>query len=391
MILNYKYRLYVNKHSDELSELVTTANKLWNHVVGLYRRYYKLFKKNPTTVEMQKHMAKIAKRNKYYSLMGSQSIQEVCQRVDATYKEFFKKKGRGRPTFHKSKKAGSFCFKGTVGYKLVGDRLTINKLNRTYRFKLTRPYGDIRCIRIKRDNKGYLWLVVCTDVQPKTYERQGDACIGMDFGLKHFLTTSNGEIIESPQFLKQSLKRIKKLNKTLSRKVKDSNGWKYTKKELSKEHERVSNRRSEWHWSLAHRLCRENSFIAIEDLNMKAMQKIWGRKVSDLAFTSFVLKLQHVATKYGTEVVKIGRFESTSQVCHVCGHKWDGTKNLSIREWDCPECGEHHDRDVNAAINILCIGKGGKGVSLDSSHSKTVKPCGDTACDVDSQRIPLIN
>lgn len=391
MILNYKYRLYVNKHTDELSSLVTTSTKLWNHVVGLYRRYYKMYGKNPTTVHMQKHIAKIAKRHKYYSLMGSQSIQEICQRVDATYKEFFKKKGRGRPTFHNSNKSGSFCFKGTVGYKLDCDRLTINKLNRTYRFKLTRPYGNIRCIRIKRDNRGYLWVVICTEVQPKQYERQGNACIGLDFGLKHFLTTSNGEIIESPQFFKQSLKRIKKLNKSLSRKVKDSNGYIKVKDNLSKEHQRIANKRSEFHWSLAHHLCRENEFIAIEDLNLAAMKKLWGRKISDLSFSSFILKLVHVANKYGTEVFKIDRYESTSQTCHICGHKNPNTKDLRIREWVCPHCGKIHDRDVNAAINILCIGKGGKGVSLGSSYSKTSKPCGEDAYNVDIQKIPLIN
>ena len=390
MVLNYKYRLYVNKHSDELSELVTTSNKMWNHVVGLYRRYYKRYGINPSTNHMQKHMAKLAKNNKFYQLMGSQSIQEICQRVDATYKEFFKKKGRGRPTFHKSKKSGSFCFKGTVGYKLQGNTITINKLNRTYRFKLTRDYGTVKQVRIKRDNKGYLWLVICTDVQPKQYNRQGDACIGLDFGLKHFLTTSDGETMDCPQYFRQSLKTIKKLNKSFSRKTKDSHGYEKAKKLLAKEHERIANRRSEFHWQLAHELCKHNSFIAIEDLNLAAMKKLWGRKISDLGFSSFVLKLVHIANKYDTEVFRIDRYEATSQTCHVCGNKNADLKDLRIREWVCPHCGETHNRDVNAARNILCAAKGGKGVSLGGSCSKTIEPRGDMACDVDNQRIPLL-
>ena len=390
MVLNYKYRLYVNKHSDDLSELVTTANKLWNHVVGLYRRYYKRYGKNPTTVHMQKHMAKLAKNNKYYSLMGSQSIQEVCQRVDATYKEFFKKKGRGRPTFHKSQKSGSFCFKGTVGYRLDGNTIIINKLGRTYRFKLTRQYGTVKQVRIKRDNNGYLWLVICTDVQSKQYDRQGDACIGLDFGLKHFLTTSDGGAIDSPQFFRQSLNDIRKKNLALSRKVKDSNGYNKAKRDLSKAHERIANKRSEFHWWLAHELCKHNSFIAIEDLNLAAMKRLWGRKVSDLGFSSFVLKLSHVAKKYGTELIQIDRYEATSQTCHVCGGKNPETKDLRVREWQCPHCGTTHNRDVNAAINILCIGKGGKGVSLGGSRCQTAEPCGEAASGDDFQRIPLL-
>ena len=332
----------------------------------------------------------MAKNNKYYSLMGSQSIQEICQRVDATYKEFFKKKGRGRPTFHKSQKSGSFCFKGTVGYRLDGNTITINKLGRTYRFKLTRQYGTVRQVRIKRDNNGYLWLVICTDVQPKQYDRQGDACIGLDFGLKHFLTTSDGDTIDCPQFFRQSLNDIRKKNLALSRKVKGSNGYNKAKRDLSKTHERIANRRNEFHWWLAHELCKHNSFIAIEDLNLAAMKRLWGRKVSDLGFSSFVLKLSHVAKKYNTELIQIDRYESTSQTCHVCGEKNPSTKDLRVREWQCPHCGTTHNRDVNAAINILCIGKGGKGVSLGGSRCQTAEPRGEAASGDDFQRIPLL-
>lgn len=264
--------------------------------------------------------------------MGSQSIQEICQRVDNTYKDFFKKEGKGRPSFRKVKKAGSFCFKGNVGYRLKNNTITINKLNKTYRFKLTRQYGTVKQVRIKRDNNGYLWLIICTDVQPKQYNRQGDACIGLDFGLKHFLTTSDGVTIDCPQFFRQSLNDIHKKHIALSRKVKDSNSYNKAKRDLSKAHERIANKRNEFHWWLAHELCKHNSFIAIEDLNIVAMKRLWGRKVSDLGFSSFVLKLSHIAKKYGTELVQIGRYEATSQTCHVCGEKNPLTKNLRVRK-----------------------------------------------------------
>ena len=211
MILNYKYRLYVNKHTKELSQLVTTSTVVWNHVVALYRRYYKLYKKNPSCSQMQKHIAKIAKRNKRWNLMGSQSLQEICQRVDATYKMFFKKIGRGRPNFHNIHKAGSFMFKGKVGYALNGNEITINKLGHSYKFKLTRQYGIVKNVHIKRDNQGYLWLIITTDVKPKQYERLGNASIGIDFGLKHFITTSDGTIIDNPETYKNPLNNLRNL------------------------------------------------------------------------------------------------------------------------------------------------------------------------------------
>ena len=370
MILNYKYRLYVNKHTKELSQLVTTSIYVWNHVIALYRRHYKLYGINPSCSAMQKHIAKLTKRNQYWNLMGSQSLQEICQRVEQVYKEFFKKKGRGRPNFHKTSGCGSFIFKGNVGYHLNGNEITVNKLGYTYKFKLTRTYGMVKNIHIKRDNMGYLWLVITTDVQPKQYDRLGNASIGVDFGLKHFLTTSNGITIDSPETYKKALKQLAKLNRNLSHKVNGSNSRKKTKKQLSKLHIAIANQRADFQWKLAHELCKHNLIIAIEDLNMKSMQKMWGRKVGDLGFSEFVLKLEYIAAKYGTMVIKIGRFEASSQVCHCCGYRNTGTKNLSLREWVCPICGTHHDRDVNAAINILNIANG-KGISHDRSNSKT--------------------
>lgn len=370
MILNYKYRLYVNKHTDELSQLVTTSNCVWNHIVALYRRFYKLYKTNPSCSAMQKHIAKLARNNRYWKLMGSQSLQELCQRVDQTYKMFFKKIGRGRPNFHKIQGNGSFVFKGTVGYSLNGNEITINKLKHTYRFKLTRQYGPVKNVHIKRDNLGYLWLIITTEVQPKTYKRLGNASIGMDFGLKSFLTLSDGRVIDSPETHKKALWELKRLNRNLSKKVKGSNGSKKAIKHLAKLHERISNQRKEFQWKLAHELCKSCSSISIEDLNLKGMQKRWGRKVSDLGYGEFIKKLQHVSIKYDTSVIKIDRFAPSSQICHCCGYKNIGVKDLSLREWTCPQCGTKHDRDVNAAINILSISCG-KGVSHDRSNSKT--------------------
>ena len=370
MILNYKYRLYINKHTQELSQLVTTSTYVWNHIVSLYRRYYKLYKTNPSCSHMQKHIAKLAKNNTFWNKMGSQSLQEICQRVDNSYKQFFKKIGKGRPNYHNPHKGGSFMFKGKVGYSLNGNEITINKINCTFRFKLTREYGTVKNVHIKRDNQGYLWLIITTEVMPKHYDRLGNASIGMDFGMKHFLTTSDGEIIDSPEVYKKSLKLLAKLNRNLSHKKKGSNSRKRAIKRLVKLHEHISNQRSDFHWKLAHELCRYCSYIAIEDLNLKGMQRLWGRKISDLSYGEFVTKLEHISQKYGTVIVKIGRFEASSQICHCCGYKNSGVKNLNLRTWVCPECGIEHDRDINAAKNILGISYG-KGISHDRSNSKS--------------------
>lgn len=372
MIRNYKYRLYGNDRSKDLSDLVTTANHVYNHVVALYRRFYRLYGKNPSGGAVKHHIAKLAKRNPRWAKMGSQSLQEICERIEASYKAFFQKKGHGRPGFRKSTDGGSFVFKGSVGYTLNGNEFRVNKLGYRYRFNLTREYGSVKTVRVKRDNRGRLWLVVCCEVPEERLERRGDARIGLDFGMKTFITTSDGERIKAPLVYRQSLSVLRGLQRSLSRKERGSNGRKAAKDRLAKCHESVANRRADFQWKLAHDLCRNNAFIAVEDLSIRGMQRRWGRKISDLGWSEFLGRLASVAEKYGTEVVKIPRFEASSQTCHCCGYRNAGTKDLGVREWVCPVCGERHDRDVNAAINILAIARGGKGVSLGRSRGKTM-------------------
>ena len=141
------------------------------------------------------------------------------------------------------------------------------------------------------------------------------------------------------------------------RKVMGSNGYDRALKALYRRHRDIANRRRDWFWKLSHELCSRYGVIAIEDLNIKGMAKLWGRKVHDYAFSEFVEILEWCASKYGTRVIRIGRYCPSSQTCSACGHVWQGTRDLSVREWTCPECGVTHDRDVNAAVNILAEAK----------------------------------
>ena len=172
--------------------------------------------------------------------------------------------------------------------------------------------------------------------------------------MKSYLTLSNGQEIKSPEFFKQNLKEIKKANRDFSKKKKGSNNRKKSLKRLQRLHINISNKRKDFEWKLAHELCKNNSFIAIEDLNIEDMKKLWGRKISDLSFSSFVNKLEQVALKYNTVIQKVGRYYASSKTC-TCGVKNKELK-LSDREWACSSCGEVHKRDVLASNNILTEG-----------------------------------
>ena len=178
--------------------------------------------------------------------------------------------------------------------------------------------------------------------------------MGILFGLKTYLTISNGQEIQSPEFFKSNLKAIKSLNRQLSKKKKGSKNRRKSLKNLQRTHIDISNKRNDFEWKLAHELCKNHSFIALEDLNIEGMKKIWGRKVSDLSFSSFVLKLEQIANKYNTVVQKVDRWFASSKTC-TCGVVNKELK-LSDREWVCSSCGEIHSRDLLASNNILSEG-----------------------------------
>lgn len=360
-LLNLSFKAYKNKKNKVLHNKIDIAGCIWNHIIALQRRYYALYGSYISLYRMQKHIAKVRRRTEFWQLVNSQAVQEICERVDTAYKRFFKKIAKRPPKFKKVNFFNSFTLKQS-GWTLNGNVLTIQK--KRYKFSKSREIEQIKRVTIKRDTLGDIYFIFTCDIKPKKYKRVGSSTIGMDFGLTTFLTCSNGDEIKSPEFLKKDIKNIKRLSRALSKKQKGSNNRKRARIKLSREHIKVANRRHDFQWKLAHKLCRENILISIEDLNMKAMQRLWGRKISDLAFSDFVLRLKEVALKYGTEIVEIDRYYPSSKLCG-CGFKNDELQ-LKDRVWLCPSCGKVNNRDLRASINIL-----GEGIRLYRTKSKT--------------------
>lgn len=178
---------------------------------------------------------------------------------------------------------------------------------------------------------------------------------GFDFGLKTFLTCSDGTKIESPQFFKQSLNAIKKANRHHSKKLKNSSNRERARKNLAVRNENIANRRSDWFWKLAHDLTNRFDVLCFETLNLKGMKRLWGRKVSDLALRDFLNILEWIAKKKGKQVVYISQWYPSSKTCSCCGHVLESL-DLSVREWRCPSCQSVNGRDENAARNIQTVG-----------------------------------
>ncbi len=290
-------------------------------------------------------------------------MQDICQRIEKAYQLFFKhhKKGVRPPGFKKVKKYKSFTLK-QAGYKFLGgNRVKIG--NRVYQYWNSREIeGTVKTLTIKRTPLGELFMVIVVDgysTPEITFETSKIA--GFDFGLKSFLTCSEGFKVENPEFLKTSLNIIRRASKQHSKKLKGSANRERARIHLVRQHEKISNRRRDWFWKLAHELTNKFDVLCFETLNLKGMQRLWGRKVNDLALGDFLQILEWVAKKKGNLVTFIDPWYPSTKTCSCCGHVLDEL-DLSVRRWRCPSCHQVNDRDENAALNIKRVGSSTLGV-----------------------------
>ena len=308
--------------------------------------------------KLQAHIAKIRKRKPFWQLVGSQAVQDICQRIEKAYQLFFKqnKKGVRPPGFKKVKRYKSFTLK-QAGYKFLGgNRVRIG--NQIYQYWNSREIeGTVKTLTIKRSPLGELFMMVVVDQEKSqaNIKFETSRIAGFDFGLKTFFTVSDGTHIESPQFLKQSLNKIKQASRQHSKKVKGSNNREKARKNLVRKYEDVSNHRTDWFWKLAHNLTDKFDILCFETLSLKGMQRLWGRKISDLALGEFLQILEWVAEKKGKLIVFIDRWYPSSKTCFSCGHVLENL-DLSVREWRCLSCQSVNGRDENAARNICAVG-----------------------------------
>ena len=369
MIKTYKFKLYNNNRNKHLHKQINLAAEVYNHCIALHKRYYRIYHTHLNKVKLQAHIAKLKKQDKYshWNNLNSQAIQNITDRIENAYTLFFgnlkRKIKTAPPSFKKRIKYKSFTLKQT-GYKYSGDNaFLIGK--RKYKFFKSRDIdGKIKTVTIKRDSINDLYIYFTCETATNSPVKNGTGkIVGFDFGLKTYLKASDKNDIESPLFFKESQTAVKKLNRELSRKQRGSNNRKQAKRKLSKQHLKIANQRKDFQFNLAKGLCETYDVICLEDLNIKAMQRLWGKKVSDLSHSSFVSILKQQAAKCGVTVFEIPRFYPSSKLCSNCGGVVDDLP-LKVRSWTCPTCAAEHDRDFNAAVNILRAGASALGIDI---------------------------
>lgn len=381
----YKFRLYPNREQSELlARHFGCARFVYNHFLNQRKEQYRLTGKSDNFYAQERSLTELKKQKAtaWLKEVNSQSLQFALRSLETAYTNFFKKRAKF-PNFKSKHSKNSFTVPQHVS--IVGGRLFLPKFKEGIKCHVHREItGKVGKATISKTPSGKYFVSVFTEEEYVTPVKKSGKSVGVDMGLKDLLITSEGETFKNNRYTKRYERKLAKAQRHLSRKKKGSRGFENQKLKVARLHEKIANSRADYLHKCSISLVRRYDTICIEDLNVKGIEKNHrlAKSITDASWGIFVSMLTYKAEWNGKKVVKIDRYFPSSQTCNVCGYVNKHTKDLSVREWECPVCHTHHDRDVNAAINILRFGlnhtsagavdyTGGEEVRADLSESRS--------------------
>lgn len=374
MLRRLRVRLYPNKEQEQkINKTLGSYRFVYNHMLALKQQEYNENKKVLRLKELSRYLLGTLRKDEQYPWLkneNSQVLQQSIRQMLSAYENFFKQH-KGVPKFKSKKDKQSALFPiGAISKRNTFEtrHITLTQPLKNIRFRCSDLYFNrlqeykegIRSATLSKTKSGKYFLTILIEIPQEDIVKfeHTDKQVGIDLGVKNFVITSDGEVFENKHFLKKEEKKMKRLQRQLSRKVKGSNNSDKQRVKIAKLYEKITNKKDAYIHYVVNKLLQSYDTIFMEDLNVKGMLRnhSLAKAIRDVGFYRFKQVLTNKALVNDKKVVLVDRFYPSSKTCSKCGYKKEDL-TLSDREWTCPNCGTKHNRDINAAVNIILEGK----------------------------------
>lgn len=370
MLVNkaYKFRIYPTKEQEILiAKTIGCSRYVFNHFLNQWNNTYKATGKGLTYHTCSAELTQLKKELEWLKEVDSIALQSSLKNLADSYLRYFKKQNKAPRFKSKKNQVQSYTTKETNNnIAIVGNKIKLPKLGLVRFAKSRNVHGRIIRATVRRNPSGKFFVSILAETEVQPLEKT-ESSIGIDLGITDFAILSDGKKIDNNKFTSKMEKKLKREQRKLSRRallakkkgidLLDAKNYQKQRRKVARLYEKVANQRDDFLNKLSTEIIKNHDIVCIEDLNTKGMLRNHklAKSISDVSWSAFVTKLEYKATWYGKTIVKISRWFPSSQICSDCGHQ-DGKKSLEIRDWTCPVCRQHHDRDINASKNILAEG-----------------------------------